>query len=314
MVTESLPETPATPTTGWRQYIRVHPACDVLPLLPPDQLRELADDIEQNGLRERIRVAGVGFGGLSGAPTKGVLIDGRNRLDAWALLGRPIIDPATGDWHRDFRSHVDPSTMLALDGSRPSLDHADIVREVVSRNIRRRHLSEKDRVELALKVVEAATVAATNGTPVPASVTSPAKTGKPAPVSDKGGCGRTGVVSTVAKLAGVSKPTARKHLAAKGVVAKPVPAAKPLPSPVAALGKMRVAISPTTATTGSAYLRAKSTVKERPVFGPLWAVTLRIAKGKPDLLPVLAGFYRALADAIADGSLARVAKTKGGAR
>jgi hypothetical protein len=32
----------------WRAHLKVHPAADLLPLLPPDELRTLADDMAAN--------------------------------------------------------------------------------------------------------------------------------------------------------------------------------------------------------------------------------------------------------------------------
>ena len=51
----------------------VHPAAEVFPLLPADQLRELVADIRANGLREPLTL-----------DREGLLLDGRNRLAAQA--------------------------------------------------------------------------------------------------------------------------------------------------------------------------------------------------------------------------------------
>src|SRR5215469_16977945 len=68
---------------NWREHLPVHPAADLFPLLSPDDLKTLADDIMANGMQHRIPLWGDPVAGLRGCQ----LIDGRNRLDALALLG-----------------------------------------------------------------------------------------------------------------------------------------------------------------------------------------------------------------------------------
>ena len=66
--------------------LKVHPAADVFPMLPDDELQELAADIKENGLREPIKVK------------DGVLIDGRNRLKACELAGvEPRFEELNGE-------------------------------------------------------------------------------------------------------------------------------------------------------------------------------------------------------------------------
>ena len=57
-------------------------------------MRELADDIKQNGLQSPITVASIRGGGL-------MLLDGRNRLDALALLG--LVGPPLSNDGRGFQ-------------------------------------------------------------------------------------------------------------------------------------------------------------------------------------------------------------------
>ena len=42
---------------SWRDAIPIHPAADLLPLMSPDELRELADDIKKNGLRVKVEIS-----------------------------------------------------------------------------------------------------------------------------------------------------------------------------------------------------------------------------------------------------------------
>lgn len=85
----------------------VHPAADIFPRLPKDELRELANDIKSHGLREAIW--------LWKDSNSDVLIDGRNRLAACEIAG---VIP-------EFRHYA---------GSNP-------VEFIISQNIHRRHLT-----------------------------------------------------------------------------------------------------------------------------------------------------------------------------
>jgi ParB-like chromosome segregation protein Spo0J len=74
-----------------REMIPVHPAAEMFPLLPPDELRTLADKIRQHGILTPL-VFVKGFGSGPGSTKPPQLIDGRNRLDALELLGLPTHD------------------------------------------------------------------------------------------------------------------------------------------------------------------------------------------------------------------------------
>jgi hypothetical protein len=71
-------EEPGNPPFNWRAHLKVHPAADLFPLMSEAELKELAADIRANGLRAPI---------VSWALGGEFLLDGRNRLDAMALLG-----------------------------------------------------------------------------------------------------------------------------------------------------------------------------------------------------------------------------------
>lgn len=85
----------------------VHPAAEVFPMLPPDELAELAEDIRVNGLAHPIVLK------------NGQLIDGRNRREACRIAG------------------VEPRT-VELNGQDPTA-------YVLSTNIARRHLTKGQR-------------------------------------------------------------------------------------------------------------------------------------------------------------------------
>jgi ParB-like chromosome segregation protein Spo0J len=69
------PMPPANHERG-RRPTEIHPAADVFPMLPDDELAALAEDIKQNGLMYPIVTA-----------VDGILIDGRNRLRACEMVG-----------------------------------------------------------------------------------------------------------------------------------------------------------------------------------------------------------------------------------
>jgi ParB-like chromosome segregation protein Spo0J len=67
--------------------LKVHPAADLFPMLPEEELADLADDIKTNGLQHPIVLDNMG-----------VLIDGRNRLAACKLAGvDPLFETMSGD-------------------------------------------------------------------------------------------------------------------------------------------------------------------------------------------------------------------------
>jgi hypothetical protein len=52
----SAPPAPALSSVDWRKVLPVHPVADEYPLLSEKALRELAGDIQRNGLRLKIAV------------------------------------------------------------------------------------------------------------------------------------------------------------------------------------------------------------------------------------------------------------------
>jgi hypothetical protein len=96
-------------------YPPEHPAAALLPLLPPDELEQLAADIRANGLREAIVLH------------DGQVLDGRNRLAACKLAG---VEP-------HYRDH----------------DGTDPIAYVLSANVHRRHLSTGQRAMVAVALL-----------------------------------------------------------------------------------------------------------------------------------------------------------------
>jgi hypothetical protein len=128
------------PTTPWRDILPIHPAAELFPLMSPDELRELGENIRKNGLQIPI-VACSGNGSTS-------LVDGRNRLDGMddvgilRIAGRRTLEyrNPTGEWVRV------PSTSLPED--------TDPYAFVFSANLARRHLSAEQKRDIIAKLLK----------------------------------------------------------------------------------------------------------------------------------------------------------------
>ena len=120
---------------NWRDFLPVHPAAELFPLLDKDELRELADDIAKHGLQEQIDIYDD--------PEIGTcVLDGRNRLDALQLIGRQTCD-ASGH------------PTIAIYKRRSRGKAFDPVAYVLSKNIHRRHLTGEQRRDLIGKLLRA---------------------------------------------------------------------------------------------------------------------------------------------------------------
>lgn len=120
---------PNAKPTSWRDWLPIHPRADRLPLLPPDKLRAMADDIKKPG---GLRLSAVFWRRPSDGEPE--LLDGRNRLDALELLGEKI----TLDNNLIFDEV--PSDI-------------DAVAYIVSVNIHRRHLTAEERQNLLIELI-----------------------------------------------------------------------------------------------------------------------------------------------------------------
>src|SRR5215216_5385141 len=66
---------------SWRDVLPTHPAADLFPMMSPEQLAELGEDIKAHGLISPIIVWSKDASGEQ------VLLDGRNRLEAMLRAG-----------------------------------------------------------------------------------------------------------------------------------------------------------------------------------------------------------------------------------
>ena len=61
---------------SWRDVLPIHPAAEMFPLMSPDELRVLGEDIKANGLKNPVTLW------AAEPDSEWFLLDGRNRLDA----------------------------------------------------------------------------------------------------------------------------------------------------------------------------------------------------------------------------------------
>jgi hypothetical protein len=143
-------------TIDWRDILEVHPAAELFPLMAPDELMALAEDIKKNGLNEPIVFwTDADYPLIEKTRSKSRLlenydwqvIDGRNRLNALELLDREIPQP---------RGHIGDDWMFADEGfSIKFRDEADPYDYVISANIHRRHLTAAQKSELIEALLKA---------------------------------------------------------------------------------------------------------------------------------------------------------------
>ncbi len=51
---------PAAPPKSWRDVIKIYPAADLFPMMSPDELKTLGEDIRANGFAHQMRVLDAG--------------------------------------------------------------------------------------------------------------------------------------------------------------------------------------------------------------------------------------------------------------
>lgn len=127
---KQMTSTKKTQTNSWRDEYPVHPCADVFPMMSQPELLKLAEDIKQHGLQQ----VPVLWEDPTN-PDKAWLLDGRNRLEALALLERQGGPP----W----------------EGSAMFVNVTDPAMYIISANIRRRHLTKAQQAELIIKTIRA---------------------------------------------------------------------------------------------------------------------------------------------------------------
>jgi hypothetical protein len=123
---------------SWRDVLPVHPAADLFPMMSPDELKVLGEDIKRNGLEVPIVLAPIDKRPFL------ALLDGRNRLDAMEAAGVPV-----GITIVNRNLTMDATFRHTLVSSK-----WDPYAYVISANIHRRHLTGEQKrglIEKALK-------------------------------------------------------------------------------------------------------------------------------------------------------------------
>jgi hypothetical protein len=132
--------TPAS--SSWRSTLPIHPAAELFPRMPPDELRALGEDIIKNGLTSPI----VLWQPDSKSPAR--LLDGISRLDAIEIAtGSPVIVGAPSIMAGEHFLHCDKVIVLGKS--------VDPYAYVISANIHRRHLTAEQKRELIAKLIKA---------------------------------------------------------------------------------------------------------------------------------------------------------------
>jgi hypothetical protein len=141
-------ESTMKPASDWRSVIKVHPAADLFPMMSPEELRALGEDIKMNGLKVPPETW-LDEGGTEW------LIDGRNRLDALASLGYRFIRRETrhGEWTQHEHLIIyEPTGRKTVQVRQHGGDPCELA---TSLNITRRHLTTAQKSELIAKLLKA---------------------------------------------------------------------------------------------------------------------------------------------------------------
>jgi ParB-like chromosome segregation protein Spo0J len=142
-----------SPLRNWRDVLPIHPAADLFPLVSESELKELAEDIRKNGLQTQI----VLWSERNDSPR--YLLDGRNRLDALALLGWLL--PTSRKAGDPFK--ISPDSGIGLGGF-PRISRLQVITKhcsgdpyavALALNVHRRHLTADQKRELIEKLLKA---------------------------------------------------------------------------------------------------------------------------------------------------------------
>ena len=142
---------------NWRDHLPIHPAAELFPLMSKAELRELGEDIKQNGMTIPIVV-----GQRDKYDTDFKLWDGRNRLDALEAVGLLLYSPPAenkgpaAQWPNEFfikssRTGPWPVPVKVLREDEAN----DPQTYIISANLHRRHLTTEQKRELIAKLIKA---------------------------------------------------------------------------------------------------------------------------------------------------------------
>jgi hypothetical protein len=138
--------------SSWRDVLPVHPAAELFPPMPPDELKALGQDIKETyQLAQPIALL------VEGKTCQ--LVDGRNRLDAMEQVGIEfeIRRDCRGRWGLDVDGIESPDPVILL--------HRDeVLPYVVSANLHRRHLTTEKKREIVAALLKAKPERSNNAT------------------------------------------------------------------------------------------------------------------------------------------------------
>ena len=115
-----------TASRKWRNILPTHPAAEEFTGPTPADLKKLADDIAANGIQNKVKIQWRNGGR--------VLLDGRSRLDALEMNGGTI--------------DLDDTSIFEI-----VAEIIDPVAYIIGANILRRHLTDKQRQNLLIKLI-----------------------------------------------------------------------------------------------------------------------------------------------------------------
>ena len=148
-----MPNNSTKQPTSWRDVIKVHPAAYLFPMMTPDELKALGEDIKKNGLKSPIAIT---ISKTPGGKWEYQLLDGRNRLDAMEAVGLPLtISLNNGQCRITTKAAVNILGLDTYDGVPVRVIDDDPYAYVISANLHRRHLTPEDKQDLIAKVLKA---------------------------------------------------------------------------------------------------------------------------------------------------------------
>jgi len=189
----------ATTCLNWRDHLAVHPAAEAFPLLSEKELNELAGDIKRNDLKTDLVLW------RSDDKTEPVLLDGRNRLDALAILDRLALDGAELCIKRADGSLRQVKSFKTANGGDPE-------KLAYSLNLHRRHLSPEQKRELIARLLQEKPETSDRQI-AKAAKASPTFVGKVR--AEKEAAGEVSTVDTRIDAKGVKQPAKKKVAPAK---------------------------------------------------------------------------------------------------
>src|SRR6516165_5753954 len=134
----TMTDIPAT-ADGRKSELKFRPLADIFPLMEGEEFDALVADLKANGLREKMDLY------------EGKIIDGRNRYRALRRLG---IDPSA-DPSNYFRKAIYAHAVGGDIKSHEQTNDDRVRAYVISKNIRRRHLTAEQKRKLIGKVIAA---------------------------------------------------------------------------------------------------------------------------------------------------------------